>query len=313
MENLIFSINTVLPVFLMIAAGYVLKRLNVLDESFSNIASKFVFVVALPMLLFKNVSESDFSGIFNKELLNAILVAVISTVIIFLILIITSRRYFDDEKKRGAFIQGSFRGNYALLGIPLIYNIASSQGVIAASMIAAFILPLYNILAIIALSLHRKTSMLSMLKLVIRNPLVIAIVTGVVAAAVNLRLPKVASDMIDMFAGLAMPLALLSIGVFFDMEKFLKNFKISVSSTVIKTVIIPMIFTPVAYLLGLRGVHLISVFVLFGAPTAVSSYIMAKGMDCDEQATAGMIILSTTVSLFTFFIGIYIFKAAGII
>jgi len=313
MDSLLFSLNAVLPVFLIILAGYFFARYKILDTDFSDTASRFVFIAALPALLFKNVAGSDFSGIFNRDLLNSVLLVVAATVLIFSSLIFFTKKRFVDEKRRGAFIQGSFRGNFALLGIPLIYNIASDEGVLAASLIAAFVIPLYNILAIIALSLHRKTGIKLMVITMIKNPLIIATVAGMMVSAANIELPVIFNRTVDMLAVLAIPMALLSIGVFFKLDNFFSNIKTVTLTAVIKTVITPLIFAPAAYLAGLRGVYLASVFVLFAAPSAVSCYIMAKGMGADEELTAGIIILSTAISSLTLFVGIYILRNLGLI
>lgn len=313
MNNFIFSINAVLPVFLLIFLGYFLTKTGILTKKFSDVSSKFVFMIALPSLLFLNILKADFSGIFNVGLLKAIMFVFVSVLIIFLILTVYAKKSFDDEGKRGAFIQGCFRANYVMLGIPLIYNIASDEGVIAASLMAAFIIPYFNILAIIALSIHRKTSFRSVSVLIIKNPLIVSIILGVIASAIKIELPFVINKTVEMLSVIAIPLALLSIGVFFDFGRFLSQIKTVLMATAIKTVLIPLIFTPLAYLAGIRGVYLISIYVLLAAPTAVSSYIMAKGMDADSEIASGIIILTTAFSLVTLFSGIFILRSLNII
>ena len=256
MNNFTFSINAVLPVFLLIFVGYFLTKIGILTKKFSDVSSKFVFMIALPALLFLNISKSDFSGIFNVELLKAIVFVFAAILIIFLSIMLYAKKSIDDERKRGAFVQGCFRANYALLGIPLIYNIASDEGVIAASLIAAFIIPYFNILAIIALSMHRKNSIRSVALLIVKNPLIISIILGVAASALKIELPFVINKTVEMISVIAIPLALLSIGVFFEFSRFLSQIKTALMATAIKTVLTPLIFTPLAYLAGIRGVYL---------------------------------------------------------
>lgn len=313
MDSLIFSINTVVPVFLVIVAGMLLKKLNILNYKFSETASKFVFLIAFPALLFMNIANSDFSGIFNRELLYTIIFSVISTLVIFLLLVALTKRFISDESIRGSFIQGAFRGNFALLGIPLIFNIAASEGVIIASLIAAFIIPLYNILSIIALSFHKKTSINLMFVMIIKNPLIIATAFGITVSVLGIKLPLVLTRTIDMFSVIAIPIALLSIGVFFDLGKFMTGIRHTMPASIIKTVLTPIVFTPLSYLFGIRGIHLAALFILFAAPTAISSHIMAKGMGADENTAAGIIILSTAVSVIVLFIGFFLIKQFGIV
>lgn len=267
------------------------------------------------MLLFRDIAGSNVREFFDLKLL---LFAIGTTLISFVLVWIGAELFIKDKGSIGAFVQGAFRGNYALLGLVMVSNIGGSEALTKAALVTAFIIPLYNILVIIILTLRSEEGgsigMKTTLMNIIKNPLIIGIACAIPFSLFNIQLPTVLAKSVDYMAVMATPLAMISIGGTIDLQQ-IKNQKIKLAlvASTIKLIILPMIFIPIALLMGIVGNDLLVLFVMYGSPTAVSSYVMAINMKADAELASDIFIITTLFSIFTFTIGIYIFKVLGFI
>jgi len=175
-ENFIFSLGSALPIFLVMFMGYIIKRRNIVDESFISQANTMVFNLALPIKLFSDVSKTSFQESFDWGF---ILFILIGTVLSVLIAAVFAKFSVKDPAQKAAFIQGSFRGNFLYVGYSLMENVMGSVGT-KAPIAIAFIVPLYNILAVMIFSYYgaeekSEVNLKSVGLKIIKNPLIIAI------------------------------------------------------------------------------------------------------------------------------------------
>ncbi|MCR1898553.1 AEC family transporter [Irregularibacter muris] len=314
-NNLIFSLNAVFPIFIILIIGYILKEKGVIDQYSIRKLNALMFNISLPMLLFRDIAGSNVREFFDLKLL---LFAIGTTLISFVLVWIGAELFIKDKGSIGAFVQGAFRGNYALLGLVMVSNIGGSEALTKAALVTAFIIPLYNILVIIILTLRSEEGgsigMKTTLMNIIKNPLIIGIACAIPFSLFNIQLPTVLAKSVDYMAVMATPLAMISIGGTIDLQQ-IKNQKIKLAlvASTIKLIILPMIFIPIALLMGIVGNDLLVLFVMYGSPTAVSSYVMAINMKADAELASDIFIITTLFSIFTFTIGIYIFKVLGFI
>ena len=318
MKELIFSLNTVCPLILLVALGFIIKKLGILPKEFFTSAEKLVFKIALPCSLFLSVSRADPYQTFSPRL---IIFVVIGTVTAVLAVGLITTIFLKKNEERGAFIQGSYRSNFALLGTPLAQRLFPETGGAVASSLMPFTIPLFNIIAVIVLSLFapmdkrltpgqicKKT-----VKGIVTNPLIIGIVLALPFMLLRITLPTIASATLGYVGGLASPLALICIGASIadgmEIQKLGKAF----ASAALKVVIIPVIAVFVAVLLGFRDVELGMILITFGSPMAVTGYIMAKNMGSDEKLAGQILLISTVACAFTLFAGIYILTSFRLI
>ena len=126
MENLIFSLNATVPVFLMMILGLIFKKIGWIDDVFASKMNKFVFMVPLPVLVFEDLATVDFSKVWDiKFVLFCFVVTVISITISALISCLLGNKMI-----RGEFIQAAYRSSAALLGIAFIQNIYGNAGML---------------------------------------------------------------------------------------------------------------------------------------------------------------------------------------
>lgn len=311
MENLLLSFNVISPIFLMLVLGYAIKQFKVLDDHTLDGMNKVAFKIFFPVLMFNSIYKADLKQAFSPKLL---IFAVVAVVVLFLLLCFIIPLIEKDSKKRGVMIQGMFRSNYVIFGLPIAIALCGPENVGPTSLLIAIIVPLYNALSIVALEVHRnqKVNIKNVLKGIITNPLVIGGVAGMLALLINLRFPSAVEGVISDISKITTPLALIMLGGSFKFSELKGNTKQVIISVMAKLVIIPLIFIPICVLMGFRGIQLVPLVVMIGAPTAVSSFTMAGQMDGD-QSLAGQIVVFTSIgSIITMFLWIYTLKSLAL-
>jgi len=313
-ENIIFTGNVVAPVFLLVALGYFLKKINVINENFVDVTSKFVFNVSLPALVFINIAEIDLSTAID---LKQIVYIYAATLIGFFIIWVISIPLIKEAKNLSVFVQGAFRSNFAIVGFAIISKLFGSIALGKAAIILAFILPLYNILAVIILTVpfrkEKKINLKSTLAEIILNPLIVAVIIGLPVSYFKVEIPSVINLTAGFLSELALPLALVGIGGSLNLPNIKKASGLAFSSSAIKVIFIPLLLTFGSYYFGYRGLDLGIMFVLFACPTAIVSFIMAEAMGANSKLAGNIVLISTVASVFTIAIGIVILKELSLI
>lgn len=311
MENLIFSINVILPMFLIMCLGVFLRKINIFDEKFLKTANTFTFKVLLPTLLFHNIYNSNLSESFNGKL---VIFAVCTVLTIIALLFLIVPKFEKENKNRGVIIQGLFRSNFVLFGIPICTNIFGDASIGVTSMLIAIIIPLYNFFAVIILDIYSKDKLdiKSTFVSIMKNPLIIGSVTGILLSLLKIKLPSAIENTISDIAKIATPLALVLLGGEFQIGNVYKNIKNIIVVCLGKLVVIPMIVLYIAVILGFKGIELGALLAMMAAPVAVSSFIMAQQYNANYELAGQIVFISTTFSSITIFIFTYIFKTVGL-
>ncbi len=319
MENLLFTLNTVLPVFIIIFIGVILKRINFINEDFISVASKLVFKIALPSLVFIKVSNANL-----KELavFSELLYTVIYISIVFFLCFIFGLIFIKDKSRIGVFAQAVFRGNYGIIGLALLDNMLGDAGLSKGAVILAIASPLYNIYATIGLIVpHHKFSLEGIKKIIKRlltNPIIIALILSFIVLIIEVfypdfHLPEFMNTTINKFSSMALPVALICIGGSLSIAHIKENKFLVILTTMLRIVISPLLFTIIAVFFGFRNESLAALFMLFGVPSAIASFILAKTMSGDADLAANVIVTTTVGSVITLTVGIYLLKVFELI
>ncbi|MBQ7922154.1 MAG: AEC family transporter [Clostridia bacterium] len=318
LSNLNYSINAVMPILLLVILGIILKRIGFLDDAFTETAEKIVFKISLPVMLFLEVAGTSLDSLVNIRL---ILFCVITVTASFIIVTALSVLLIRDRKKRGSIIQGVCRSNFAILGVPIADNMFGSAGISTIACVMPFVILMFNSYSVVALSLFTedksermsKKKVLMILKNIVTNPLIIGVFLAVLCLLFSIELPAILNKSLNNLSNLTTPLALICLGAKFKPESLKGRVGYAVCGALGKTVILPAIMVAIAALFGFRDAELGVVLILFGAPSAVSSYIMAKRMKNDAELSAQILLLSTIICIFTIFIGIFTIKTLNLI
>lgn len=309
MENLIFSLNATVPVFAMIVLGMVFKKLGIIDDIFASRMNKFVFLIPLPILLFKDLATLDFKKIWDtKFVLFCFIITVLSILVVTLLSFL-----LKNKKNQGEFIQASYRSSAALLGIALIQNVYG-KATMAPLMIIGSV-PLYNIMAVVVLSFFSperkglsKEVLLKTLKGIITNPILIGIVVGLLWSLFHLPMPTMLDKTVTSIGNVATPLGLMAMGATFNYKDALGDLKPAIGASFIKLFGFCALFLPLAIYLGFEKEQLIAILVMLGSATTVSCFVMAKNMGHTGTLTSTVVMLTTIFSGFSITMWLYILK-----
>lgn len=314
MENLIFSLNATIPIFLMMLLGMLFRKLGWMDEVFAAKMNKFVFLVPLPVLLFEQLATVDFSEVWDiKFILFCFVVTAISITISTLISLL-----WKDRSVKGEFIQATYRSSAALLGIAFIQNIYGTVGMAPLMIIGS--VPLYNVMAVVVLSFFKpgnnsfdKALVKKTLKGIVTNPIIIGIVAGFVWSALKLPMPLILHKTVSSIGATATPMGLMSMGATFEMKKATSKMKPTLVAVFMKLIGFCAIFLPVAAMLGFRNEQLIAILVMLGSATTVSSFVMARNMGHEGTLSSGVIMMTTLLSAFTLTMWLDVLRSFGLV
>lgn len=336
LESFLFTVEAVVPVFILVFAGYFLKRVGLIGDAFVSSCNKFIFNVALPCLLFKNVGESGFRQAFNPKIM---LFSIVSICTLCFFLMWAVPHVEKDLKKCGALVQAMFRSNFILLGLPLVINISGEENAGSAAALVAVAIISFNFLATVCLEYFSNRQKLTaqqnssgfssqesrqhpkdkgrqlgrLLLSIAKNPLIIASVVGILYSLSGWELPSLIQEPIYDIAGIATPLALITIGGQFNFQSARENRLCIGVATFVKLVAVPLVFVTISVLFGFRGADLAGLFVFFAAPTAVSSYIMAQDMNSDGELAGQLVIFTTLFSALSIFLGVFILRSLQLV
>ena len=316
MENFIYSINVTMPIFLVMVIGYILKQIGMLNDNFVTVANKFNFKVTLPFMLFKDIAGVDIKAVFDIKYV--LFCAIVST-ICFWVVWGTAKLLVRDKTIRGAFVQSSFRGSAAVMGLAFIQNIYGSSAMGPLMIVSA--VPLYNIFSVIVLTFeaHDSTGIDKKAKIrqaginICKNPIILSILAGLIVGLLGIQFPTLVNKTISNVAQMATPLALITIGAGFEGRKALAKIAPTMAASTIKLVLQPLVFLPVAAWMGFSGEKMIAILIMLASPTTPSWYIMAKSMNNDEVLTASVIVTTTLMAAFTLTGWIFLLKTLGYI
>lgn len=317
LDNFIYSVNVILPVFIIVILGFILGRTKFLGEGFIDPAEKVVFKIALPVMLFLEVAGAEKLSGGDVRLIIFCVVAVTAA----FLLVSLGAFLFVKKEYRGSFVQGASRSNFAVLGIPLAISMFGDAGGVAIALVMPFVIVMFNAYSVIILSLFanggEQVRIREILKKlffnIVTNPLIIAVILALPVLYFDIELPVFANRSLEYISAMTTPLSLICLGANFKLSAVKGRVGTALAATALKLVVLPAATVTVAALLGFRNEALGTIFILFGAPSAVSSYIMARNMKNDSDLAAQILLFTTMLCLFTVFSGVFLLKTFALI
>jgi predicted permease len=313
LADFIFSVNAVLPLFAIMLAGYIMKRVNFVSASFFTGVTKIVFYIALPAALFRNVYISDVQELLDWPF---VVLVVGLSVASFGLIWAVGALIIREKGALAAFVQGCWRGNFAFLGLPLLVNLAGDAGLARGTLIITFALPIWNICSILVLSIYGKgkIGVKTVLYAIAKNPFIIAISIGLIFVLAGISLPLPLERTVGYAAATATPLALLTLGggLVFAAAEGRTKFKLVIIGSLIKVLVLPIAFLLVGYAFGFRGVDLAAILVMGGVPGAVVGYAMVVQMGGDGYIAGMIVAISTIMSAISLTLLIYFSRILGL-
>lgn len=305
MANFLLGLNIIFPIFFVIFAGYLAKQKGYLDDHFVSTSTWIVFYVALPLKLFSDIRSA------HIETLPTTYVAYIllGIFLIFFATWIAARPFIPDRKKLSAFVHCSFRSNFVYVGYPILESLYGKPSPEHMIVITVFGLTLYNILAIVILTLYsesedKKLHPGKILLKILKNPMIIAIFIGVLFNILQIPVYTGLDKGISLLAALCTPLSLLLIGASLNFESVTRDLALVFASATIRTIITPLILIPIGIAIGLSAVELGIAYVFWATPCAINCFIYTKEMGGDSELASKIITTSFLFAIVTYPIGI---------
>lgn len=315
-ETWSFAFSVTVPNLLMLIIGIFMRRFRLIDDNFCDSASRLVFNLALPCLLFFSIATNHSSFQQNIPLM---IFGAVSTVASYLLLELAAPFLVKERRERGIFVQGGFRGNAAILGVAYCSMAYGDEGVAIASFYIVVTVVFFNVLSVLTLTrslaveMDDKLGVIGMIRGIAMNPLILGILAGLPFSLFSIHLPEVLTNTGRYISGIALPLALLCTGASLDFRAMFKASNVALLSCIARIIVIPIVIFLGGWLFGFRGISLGVIFLLTATPTAAASYVMTRAMGGNSTLAANIIALTTLGSFFTTALGLLILRGSGLI
>lgn len=310
-NTILFSLSVTGPIFILLVLGAWLRQRQSINDAFIEVGSRLVFTWALPALLFVSIAKTHIDATTNFQLIAYGLVAMS---ILFVLTEILAHFTVQPPEDRGVVVQSIFRSNMAIIGLAYCVNAYGEVALVAASLYVGILSILFNILGVITLSrsLHKQQGIGGILRNIVSNPLIIAIVLALPFAWWDVRPPELLMKAGKTLADMTLPLALLCTGASLDFHTLKQEMNKTLLATFSKLVLIPVLFTAGGWWFGFRGMDLGILLLMSSAPTAAASYVMARAMGGNATLAANTVVLTTLGSLLTTSLGVMLLQSRGL-
>lgn len=312
-ESFMVALNAVAPFMILLGIGFLAVRTRIADRAFMNRLNALNFKLFFPFLMFNNIYSAKPENLPSATLMIA---GPLSVILLVLVLLIAVPRIVKENSRRGVIIQAIFRSNFIIYGIPLTASIFGTEQSSVCGIMVMIMVSLFNIAAVIVLEIFReggKVRLKPLLLGLLKNPLLQGCAIGLLFFALRIRLPAFIASPVSSLATLATTLAMIVLGANLIFEEIRKNRKPIAAVLLIRLILLPLVTIPLGWLIGLRGVELFLILMIFGTPVATASYPMAQNMGGDGQLAGQLVFTSTVASLGTIFLFIYIMSRLGLL
>ena len=309
-SNFIVSVEAVVPMFLIMGVGALIKKIGMIDPDEQKRFNRIVFVCCFPCMMFDNLYGKNIGDAINLKL---IAYAVGMFLVLYCLTVVTVLKIEKDQKARGAMIQAIYRSNFVIMGIPVVQNIFGRGDLAMTAVVVTVVVPIYNILAVVTLEVFRgsRPDFKEILLNILKNPIIVGAMAGVVTIILHITLPNFIVNPIKLLGDAATPMTLLLLGASFDFSSVKSEKRNLIICVTGRLIVYPLIGLAGAVMMGFRDVALLTLVAMFAAPSAVTSYTMAQQMDSDYELAGNCVIFSSLFSCFTMFLWIFILKSMG--
>ena len=310
LQALSIAFHAIVPLFLIIAVGYTVKRLGWIGPEEVRRFNKVTFYTFMPVMLFYNIYTSDFSQAVRLPYALFVVGAALGMVAVSFAVTLLAEKM---PERRGVMIQAAFRSNFVLLGLPIAAELLPDSNLGVTALMVAIVVPIYNMMSVVVLEYFRggKPRAGEVLLAVVKNPLILGSVAGLLVQALHITLPEVLVSFAGKMNSAATPLILLLLGASFETREIARYKKELLVCVGLRLVVFPGAILTLAAALGLRDIEFVTVLAMTAAPTAVNSFNMAQQLGGDSQLAGSAVLVSSAASFFTLFVWITLFKQLG--
>lgn len=300
LSNLQVCFNAVMPLFLIMGLGYGVKYLGGIRVEDVPGLNKMAFRFFMPVMLFWNLYTSTIAQAVQPKLL---LFAVGATLVMYGLSLAIVLPTEKDHEKQGVKIQGMYRSNLAIIGLPLATVLVPGADMGPVAMLAAIIVPLFNVLAVITLTAFRGERLPAgrLIKMVATNPLILGSAVGLVFLGTGWRLPTALESAVHQVAAMTSPFMLFLLGAFFRFSGLRRYRRDLIEVCVVRLFLMPALLLTAAFLIGIRGVGFAGLISVFASATAIASFTMTQQMGGDAELAGDIVVSTSALCIVTMF------------
>ena len=312
LESFLVALRVVVPMALLMAVGAGARKAGWMDRPTMRSMDRLTFRLFMPVLLFKNIYETDLTRSFAPR---EALFAVLALLVIFPAALLLPPRLVKDSGQAASMGQAMIRTNYILFGIAVAESIFGEGNIGPVALLGAIVVPMTNALSVIVLEVRRsgRAEPGKLALSILKNPMVLATLLALALLSLPFRLPDLLWGAVKDIAAVTTTLSFISLGVSLDLGEARANRRPLLIGTALRMVLVPLVFLPLSVALGFRDQSLCALMVLFAAPTAVASYPMAVAMGADGPLAGQLVCATTVLSVFTMFCYTFLFRSLGLL
>ena len=305
-DSIYLGVSVVFPLLFYMMIGVAVKKLGWVSDKTLAEMNRLVFRVLMSVMVFLNAYTIDIGSAFSRENVKVLLLCIAAMAAIFFAAVIGCRKFVREKTRKAVLIQGIYRSNLALFGLPVSTAICGEGNLSTISILIAVIVPIFNIIAAILLNWAKdsNSSVGGISIMAFTNPLVFGSVLGLACSLINLPLAELILTPLTGLSKAATPLAFIVLGGSLVVESIKKDLKSIFCVCLIRLVLVPCVVLGGAIAMGICGPPLVAMMVVFASPIAVSSYTMAKEMEVSPDLAGELVAVTTIISMITMFMWI---------
>ncbi len=313
LESFQVAFNAVMPLLLLLGIGWAAVRSGITDRAFMNRLNTLNFKLFFPFLMFKNVYGAEPENLPTTALM---ITGVVSLLVLIALLLILVPRFVKENSRRGTIIQAIFRSNFIIYGIPLTTFVFGEGKASVCGIMVLIMVSMFNVLSVIVLEYYREGGKVRpgpLLLGIVKNPLLQGCAAGLLCYLLGIKLPVFLKEPVFALGSMASTLALVVLGANLQFAELKKNGRTITAVLLTRLLLLPLVMVPLGWLIGLRGVELFLILMIYGTPVATASYPMAQNMGGDGQLAGQLVFVSTVASLGTIFLFIFTMSQLGLL
>ena len=313
LESFNVAFNAVAPFLILLGIGFLVVRTGLADRAFMNRLNTLNFKLFFPFLMFKNVYGAEPENLPTTALM---ITGAVSLLVLVALLMIVVPRIVKENPRRGTIIQAIFRSNFIIYGIPLTTFVFGDGKASVCGIMVMIMVSMFNILSVVVLEYYRdggKVRPGPLLLGIVKNPLLQGCVAGLLCYLLGIKLPVFLKEPVFALGSMASTLALVVLGANLQFAELKKNGRTITTVLLVRLLLLPLVMVPLGWLIGLRGVELFLILMIYGTPVATASYPMAQNMGGDGQLAGQLVFVSTVASLGTIFLFIFTMSQLGLL
>lgn len=300
-ESFSAAVRVVMPLMLLMSLGFLVRTKGYIDRPAMKQYDRLIFILFMPILLFKNIYEMDFSqGFAVKEMVFAGICMTVN----FAFSLTFPKLLTKDGNKSSVIGQAVVRGNYILFGVAVSEALYGEGNIGAVIMLSVLVIPLINIFSAIILEINRSghADFGRLCLAILKNPMIIGAIFAFVFKFFSIPIYAPVWSVIRSIANSTTTISFISLGVGLDMMSARADKRLLLWGVFLRMIVVPLVFMPLSVFAGFRGQSLCAMMIVFAAPSAVASYPMAVAMGADGQLAGQLVCATTVISVLTIFL-----------